>query len=361
MKLAIYCPDLPPVPGGVSDHTLALARSLEELGLPPVVLACRGEPERFAPLRVRTGLGPRDVAAAARAEGADAVLVQYVPFLYARRGLSPSLIAGVRAMHRAGLRVAVYVHEPFVPFTRLPWLVTGWPMRWQLAALLRRAAFVYAPVPRFVEIARRHARAATAVRLVPVGATLPVSAMGRKDARRLLGLDEGDVAVGAFSPHAAGFLHEWVAEAARRLVDDRRVVWVTFGHGSERLPAGLPSEARVLRLGTLSPEDAGNAMRALDVAVAPFFEGLTMRRTSAMLALAHGVPTVSSTGHLFDGRLGALAACEPTADAFAARLASLVRDPAERRAWAEKAGAFDEVASIGALARTLAADLGASA
>ena len=47
-----------------------------------------------------------------------------------------------------------------------------------------------------------------------------------------------------------------------------------------------------------------------------------------MLALATGIPTVSSEGHLFDPTVAALAECEKTPDAFAERLARLVADPA---------------------------------
>lgn len=359
--IALYCPDLPPVPGGVADHTLVLAHALERLGAPPLVLGLRGDASRFAPLACRTGLRPSDVAAAARAGGAGAVLVQYVPFLFAPRGVSPALVVGVRAMARAGLRVGVMVHEPYVPFTRLPWLVTGWPMRWQLAAILRRAAFVYAPVPRYVEIARGLAGSGTAVRLAPVGATLPVSPAGRDEARRALGLHERAVAVGVFSPAASGFLDRWVGAAAHRLKRHRDVVWVVFGYGSERLPDTFPPEANVLRLGALEPEAAGRAMRALDLAVAPYVDGLTLRRTGAMLALAHGVPTVSSRGHLFDPQLEALAACPADEDAFAAEVERLVADPTARRGLAQRAAGYADVASVDVLARIISSDLGGAA
>jgi hypothetical protein len=63
--IAIYCPDVPPAPGGVSDHTLALARALHDIGAPVTVLAQRGDPALFGPIPLETGLAPADVAAAA--------------------------------------------------------------------------------------------------------------------------------------------------------------------------------------------------------------------------------------------------------------------------------------------------------
>ncbi|HVO35803.1 MAG TPA: hypothetical protein VMT21_09575, partial [Gemmatimonadales bacterium] len=344
--IGLYSPDTPPVPGGVSDHTLVLARALEAQGHPPVVLGGRGDPALFAPLACRTGVTPLTLAAAARELGVTALLVQYVPFLFARRGVSPAICRGVSLVKREGVRVAVFVHEPYVPFTRLPWLVTGWPMRWQLRFILRRAAFAYAPVPRFVEIAQRYARPETSVRLAPVGATLPVARESRAQARQALGLADGTIAIGVFSPAAAGLLLDWVDRARAALEDRADVVWVCFGFGSERLPRETGSGDRLLRVADHEPGAVARTMRALDLAAQPYVDGLTMRRTSAMLALAHGVALVSSTGPLFDPRLAALAACEDTAEVFAARLVRLVDDAGERAALTARSAGYAELASV---------------
>jgi len=354
--IGLYSPDLPPVLGGVSDHTLALARALEALGAPPAVLGKGGDPALFAPLPCAVGLEPRDLADAARRLGVSVVVVQYVPFAFARRGLAPGLCLGLRRVTEAGIRVSIVVHEPYVPFTRLPWLVTGWPMRWQLKWLLRLSCCAYAPVPRYVEICRRYARPGTPVSLAPIGATLPVSTVPRAEARRALGLDDRTVAIGVFSPAAAGFHHAWIARAAAALRDRVDVCWVVFGFGSTT-DRWTVRGANVLRLGPSNAEGLGRAMRAVDVAAAPYTDGLTMRRSGAMFALAHGVPTVSSIGHLYDPALGAIAACEPSADAFAARLVALAGDPAARAALAERARGYWTVASVEELARRLHADL----
>ena len=355
--IGIYCPDVPPVPGGVSDHTLALARALEAQGAPPVVLARRGDPQLFAPLACRVGLTPGEVAGAARELGVTALLVQYVPFLFARRGVSPALVSGMRRVRQAGIRLAVMMHEPFVPFTRLPWLVTGVLQRLQLRALLRQTEFVYTPLPAWADIARRYAGPATTVAVAPVGATVPVSRLSRDEARRALGLTDGTVAIGVFSPAAAGFRHDWIAATAARLGGRRDVLWVRFGFGSDRALPGYPSGDNVITLGTTSAGRVADTMRALDIVAAPYIDGLTLRRSGAMLALAHGVATVSSEGHLFDDSLRALAACEPNAPAFAGRIETLATDPAQRAALAARAGGYAGAASVERLAAQVAQDL----
>jgi hypothetical protein len=280
-----------------------------------------------------------------------------VPFLFARRGVAPALVSGMRRLEDAGVRLAVFMHEPFVPFTRLPWLLTGGPQRLQLRALLRGASHVYTAVPHFADIARRYARPDSVVRVAPVGATLPVSPLGRAEARATLGLGDAQAAIGIFSPAASGFAHAWIAAAARRLGDDPRVVWVRFGHGSATALPGYPSGRNVIVAGEGAPDRVAATMRALDIAAAPYVDGLTLRRSSAMLALAHGVPTVSSEGPLFDPDLRALAACEPDPAAFAGRLEELVRDADARARWAAAARGYAGRASVERLATILREDL----
>jgi glycosyltransferase involved in cell wall biosynthesis len=355
--IGLYCPDLPPTPGGLPNHTLLLARTLERLGAPPVVLGYRGSPERFAPLACRIGLHPTDVARAARDAGVGTLIVQYVPFLFARRGVSLAICLGIRRVVAAGIRVSLIVHEPFVPFTRLPWLITGWPMRWQLYYLVRRAASVYVSVPRWTAMLEPHAKPGTPVMTAPMGANLPVSPSTREEARRALRLDDGEVAIGIFAPSASGFLHEWIAAAVRRLAGHQDVRWVLFGFGSDRAYPGYPSGPGTLRLGAIDPDAIGRTMRALDIALAPYVDGLTLRRSIPLLAVAHGVATVSSTGPLFDPDAAKVAVCEPSAEAFADRVERLVDVPSERAAAARLTANFDRVASIDVLARRLIADL----
>ena len=359
--IGIYCPDIPPVPGGVSDHTLALARALAKLGAPPAVLARHGDPQLFTPLACRVGIAPGQVAGAARELGVTALVLQYVPFLFAQRGVAPALVGGVRRLAAARIRLAVMLHEPFVPFTRLPWLITGALQRLQLRLLLGPAERVYTPVPAWADIARRYAGAATQVAVAPVGATVPVSQLSRAQARKQLGLEDGPVAIGIFSPAASGFAHSWIAAAAARLAGRRDVAWVRFGFGSDRPLPGYPAGDNVITLGTTSAGRVADTMRALDIAAAPYIDGLTLRRSGAMLALAHGVATVSSEGHLFDPGLRALAACEPSERGFAERIASLTADPAQRAELAARSSGYGAIASVECLAARLVRDLEAGA
>jgi glycosyltransferase involved in cell wall biosynthesis len=151
---------------------------------------------------------------------------------------------------------------------------------------------------------------------------------------------------------------DWLAHAGTALARER-VCWIFFGGGSDTPPDGFPSGVGARSLGWLEQEQASRVFRALDAAAAPFADGLTLRRTSAMAALAHGVPLVSSRGPLFDPSLEAAAICAESPADFTAALRRLAADPAAREAQGRRGRDFYTTAgSVEVLARLLLAELG---
>lgn len=360
-RVGLYCPVLPPVRGGLADHTLALARALAARGADVAVLGRRGDAAAFGPIPCRTGVthrpGRGGLGDACDALGVRGLLIQYVPFLFARHGVAPTLVAGVARLAGQGVRVGLLVHEPWVPPTRLAWRLTGPLMRRQLLALVARADAVFSPVPAFLDGLRAAARPGVRCEVVPVGSTIPVVRAERAAVRASLGLGADDVALGVFSPGAAGMLPAWIARAAAG-ARDGRVAWVLLGAGSEREPARLPPGVRILRLGWLPAERVSAVLQALDVAVAPYVDGLTLRRTGAMAALAHGVAVASSRGPLFDAALEDATSCADSPEGFADAVRALVTDPRSRAALAERGLAFHrQRGSVEVLAARVAAAL----
>jgi glycosyltransferase involved in cell wall biosynthesis len=350
--LAIYSPDVPPRHGGVADQTLELARALDRLGRTPIVLALRGDPAAFVPVPCVTGVRIHEAPTAAVQHGARRLLLQYVPFLYARHGIAPSLLRLAARCSRAGIALDLFVHEPFVPFTRLPWLLTGLPQRLQLRALVRSAASVRTPVPAFASLIRRWSGGSCTVSVAPVGSAIPAAGHARREpARMRLGIATSDIAIGVFSPGAAGFRGDWIRAAAARLTSDARVRWVVFGSGSDGFK-GMPQD-RTIVVREHEANTMAETMRAMDLAAQPYEDGLTLRRTSAMLAIATGTATASSTGPLYDPAAGALAVCAADEVAFTALVAELAHDPVARAAAAGRTAGYDRTASVEALARDL--------
>jgi len=213
-------------------------------------------------------------------------------------------------------------------------------------------------VPAFLELARRAARPGAVLRKAPTGSNIPVTCGSRAAVRKTLGLKDGEIAIGIFSPGAAGLRGQWLVEAAAGLPAQPPVRWVFFGGGEA--PPGFPESVPIARLGWLDAERASEVFRALDFAAAPFEDGLTLRRSSAMVALAHGVALASSRGPLFDPELESAALCAATAAEFTEGLRTLVADPARRDALAQRGRAWYEAhGSVDVFAAQLLADLGA--
>jgi hypothetical protein len=215
-------------------------------------------------------------------------LVQYVPFLYGRRGLAPDLGRAVRTTRRAGSRVTLFVHEPWVPPTRLPWLLLSPLQRHQLRRLTREVDAVVTPVPAWQGLLP------VASELLYVGSTLGPAPSAGPHAPW-----EAPV---VFSPFAAGLSWRWIiaAEAAIGATPGLVVLGATYAEARGR-GLRLPERARGWRwLGRLPSASVLAALGRARLVLAPYRDGLTGRRTAALAALSTGAPVLSSHGALSD-------------------------------------------------------------
>jgi glycosyltransferase involved in cell wall biosynthesis len=109
---------------------------------------------------------------------------------------------------------------------------------------------------------------------------------------------------------------------------------------------GRLDHPRAASLGNLPAEEAGTALAAADLALAPYDDGASGRRSSIMNTLASGLPTVSTHGTNTDPALfppEAIRLVSPgDPAAFAAAVAELAADPAARRAMGAAARALFE-------------------
>jgi glycosyltransferase involved in cell wall biosynthesis len=248
-----------------------------------------------------------------------------------------------------GDQVRVVFHEPFVQF--------GWrhPLRNLLAAanrlmardLLSAARRSYVSVPAWADLLRPWAPAGVApLTWLPVGSTIPVHAdaaataairdevTGGRPERPVLGHfgTYGSAIAELVRPALIGALHA-VPDAVALLV----------GRGAERFAEELASVNPTLR-GRLhashaaGAEEVSHAIGAFDVALQPYPDGATSRRTTLMAALAHGVAVATHLGR-FSEPLWREAGFPVAAEASAveALAIELLRDPARSAASASEA------------------------
>jgi glycosyltransferase involved in cell wall biosynthesis len=278
VSVVIISPGFPAVRGGVTDHTGRLVRQWTAAGHDVRVWS------------ERRG-GARSLVTDWRDEGRRAILIQYVPFLYGRRGLSTFPRRLARAGRAAGLTAGVFVHEPWVPRTRVPWLVLSPLQRWQLLRLLDACDLAFTAVPAWRVLLDGRPE------LIPVGSTL-----GDPPAQPEGALVPAPV---VFSPFAAGLNWEWIVAAAREIGAAPRltVVGATWEEARRHHSAGPYADPTWDWRGRLPAEEVLGLLMRARVVLAPFTDGLTSRRTSAMATLSVGTRMVSSTGPLFDERL----------------------------------------------------------
>lgn len=329
---------------GIRDHTARLAEELSR-AVRVEVLAEQGlDPAGLPGIPLRTCFSsdhPASVLAvpgAVAAAGADWLFVQYSPFCYGRWGLNPylPLAIALARRRRPGLRVALMIHEPFVPVTGPKNAVmTAW-QRPQLLALGLAADVVFASIAPWVQRFRAWFPGRPVVHL-PVGSNLPAATRSRLAARQAIGVGDGVLLLGLFgTAHPSRLLDRVAAacQAVRAAGLDAALLYVgPDGAAVAAALDGLP----LVDAGYLPAAAAADRLAAVDVYLAPFSDGVSTRRTSFMAGLQQGLATLATAGPLSDELLlreagrSFLLAPVASPEAFAREAARLAGDPPLRR------------------------------
>lgn len=353
MTLDLVFPVLPPAFDGIGDHTAHLARMLAEQGHAIRIWTAQPEATPIPGVQIERAFdaaprrGVRAIVARIAASPPDALVVQYNPFSYGRWGLNLSLPAALRALRRQcpDTRMAVMVHEPFVPVESWRFAAfTTW-QRWQLWQLGRTAHVLFFSIAAWVQRFRSWFPDTPLVHL-PVGSNIPVVPSDRDATRARLGLSAEAVVCGIFgSAHESRDLSliEGALRSLSPTIPDLRVLYV--GTSSPALRAqldGLP----LIDAGALPAAEVSHTLSAMDLFLSPFRDGVSTRRGSFMAGLQHGLPTVSTTGPDTDPALRSAAGHAfwggPHGDsaAFTELVRRLATDPAERRRLGRAGTAF---------------------
>ncbi len=345
--------EYPPHSGGVGDYTRLVAGALTDGGFtvhvwcPAVTDGVTGGvtlhtlPDVF-------GHGSRRLLEAALAASPGTVVLQYVPNALGARGANLPFCFWLRRMHGRGTDVRVMFHEPYLYFSWRHPLgnVLALLQRVMAAVLLRASNVVYLSTETWVRYLRPLAPPQIPMVVAPTPSTVPSAADPRNVSEwraRHEGQDGGAAIVGHFGTYGDHVARELIRVVPVVLYSHAKARFICIGRGSEAFVARLcrqdPSLARRIDgTGDISHGDVAAALRACDVVVQPYPDGVTTRRTSVMAALANGVATVSTAGALTEAvwqETGAVALA-PASDARAigAAVVALLCDPTRRAALA---------------------------
>jgi glycosyltransferase involved in cell wall biosynthesis len=350
VRIALVCPLLPPHPGGVADHAARWAEAIAtHLGHEVVALTGPGAAQ---PAAAGVHLGPpletwgfdaiRGLPAALAAVAPDVVVLQYVPQLYERRGFSLGIALAARAVARAGWPLLTTAHELYFGWHEgLRHAPAGLVQRLALAPLLQASQRVVVTVAAR-EAALKRAFPALAGRFVtlPVGPNLPpLAGVDRAAWRRARGWSAEEVVlVFQGGPHPSK--DRAALRAALEGLD-------AAGLGGRLVCIGGPppvTHPRVVALGQLAEREAREVLSVADVALAPFTDGASGRRSSLANAMACGLAVVSTTGPYTEEAWARAEVMRlaPAGDAaaFGRAVASVVADAPERQRLGAAAGVF---------------------
>jgi glycosyltransferase involved in cell wall biosynthesis len=366
--------EYPPQPGGVSDYTQLVARGLAGAGDAVVVWAppaksgpangrgrldavdrdardsgidVRRLPDRFGARSLRILSGALN-----RTREPHRLLVQYVPHAFGWKAANVPFCLWLRSRRRDS--VWVMFHEVSFPFGVREGLARNAlaVVNRAMASLVGRAAErAFVSIPAWRAGVDRVTSTGTPVTWLPVPSGIPVVADDAATAGIRARHGDGRPLVGHFGTYG-GLIRPLLDAALSRLVEISDCRMLLLGKGSiearAEMIASHPGLAeRVFATGRLPAAEISLHVSACDLMLQPYPDGVSSRRTSAMVALLHRVPLVTTRGSLtepvWESRGAAVMVPESDVEALAAAAAALLADPAARVEVARRAAAmYDE-------------------
>ncbi len=309
--------EYPPQVGGVSDYTEQVAVGLAGRGCVVHVWCPGSESEASSTVEVHRfgrSFTPINLARLGKQLNAFAagrtLLVQYAPNAFGLRGLN--IIFCLWLLWRRIFRrddVRVMFHEPFFYFAwqRPQRNFLAVVNRLMAVVLLAASKIVYISIPAWEKMLRGYAWFRRPImKWLPIPSTIPrvenaeaVSAVRTK----CLNGQSGLLLIGHFGTygdHIAPDLAKVFADLLRKHEKSCGLFLGSNGKAfADRLAAAEPELAgRIHAPGYLSRDEVSFHLQACDLAIQPYPDGASSRRTSLMAALVNATPTITTAGPL---------------------------------------------------------------
>jgi len=316
IRWAILTGEYPPQPGGVSDYTRLLAEGLAAVGDDVAVYAPHqdlGQDTAPSGVRVRRlsdrfGLrGLRWLGRELARDRPDRILVQYVPHAFGLKAMNLPFAAWLAVRARRVAPIWVMFHEVAFPFVRRP-------LRHNLVAVVNRvmaraiagaADRMLVSIPGWNDSLGKICPRARPAEWLPVPCNVATAAEPEvvAAARSQYAPDPAAPLVGHFGTFGRLITDLLEPAVVGLLRTDPRARVLLIGRGSERyhvhISASHPDLAgRVAGTGELPPAGVAAHLRACDMLLQPYPDGVSSRRGSVMAGLANRVPVVTNLGIL---------------------------------------------------------------
>jgi glycosyltransferase involved in cell wall biosynthesis len=306
LNIIIIAAALPPQLDGIGDYTACLAAELAR-SASVTILTGAPTPDPIPGVRIETVFSAdapasvQGIADYVKANPPDWVLLQYNPFSYGKWGLNLHLPETLRRLRRVspGTRLAVMVHEPFVPIITPQFAVMATWQRWQLWRLGQAADVLFFSIDPW---AKRFSKwfPGKSVHHLPVGSNIPLVPISRQEARERLSISSDVVVLGLFgSMHISRMLGH-VRAAAQSVQDAGKNFILLYVGPSKRAIYSALEGIPMIADGPFPSEEISRRFSAMDVHLTPFDDGISTRRGSVMCGLQHGIATVGTRNYNTD-------------------------------------------------------------
>jgi glycosyltransferase involved in cell wall biosynthesis len=233
------------------------------------------------------------------------ILVQYLPHAFGFKAMNFPFVAWLHARRRAN--ISVMFHEVAYPVDALQSLkhnLLGMATQKMAAIVARSAGRIFVSTSSWEPQLRAISGTAKPIVSIPVPSNLPVvdDCLETQAIRRRQLPVEGPI-VGHFGTYGDSIAKLLDRILPAILVDVSSASAFLIGRNSEvyreRLIARNPELARrIAATGMLGQRDASAYISACDLMLQPYPDGISTRRTSTMVGLAHGRAIVTTSGHL---------------------------------------------------------------
>lgn len=310
--------EYPPQVGGVSDYTEQLAIGLASEGDKvhvwcPDFKSDSANNHAVETHRIAGLFSPAKLLELGKLlnsfEAPRTLLVQYAPNAFGLRGLN--IFVCLWLLSRSLISrddVRVMFHEPFFYFARqsLRRNLLAAVNRLMAALLMAASRVVYVSIPAWEPMLRRYDWFRRApVKWMPIPSTIPrvEDDEAVETIRRRYATDESKLIIGHFGTYGERAKDDLAPILAELLKRRRDLLALCIGARGDSFAAELICEhpefqGRVFAPGLLSREAVSLHLQACDLAIQPYPDGASSRRTSLMAPLANGVPVITTSGEL---------------------------------------------------------------
>ncbi|HEX8650903.1 MAG TPA: glycosyltransferase family 4 protein [Pyrinomonadaceae bacterium] len=307
--------EYPPQSGGVGDYTRLLARELAQAGdsvyiWAPASLEPTPADTRVEVRRLPGRFGLRALMALHKGLKRSAhprrILVQYVPQAFGWPVLNIPFCLWLLSRRRE--TVWVMFHEVYFPMGRKQSLAlnaVGAITRFMAVLVARAAARMFVSIPAWAQLLKPLVAKDAEIVWLPIPSNINVheDSAGVEEIRARYAPGENGYVIGHFGTYGKRIVEQLKTALPALLLEHPERVALLLGRGGEALRDELVCAypelgGRLHATGALSADDVSRHLKACDLLIQPFIDGVSSRRTSLMAGLAHGLPIVTTTGSL---------------------------------------------------------------